>query len=119
MATLRREWISVEQVQQWVDTYDPKWMSQQIVDAMTKEMIVGRQLRWHHAIIVDATTHVCHEGLMKLLAVVQAQQAQMCWIASADDFNFAEGHLGQTAEGVSSDPTEDGYGGDHPAHHAC
>jgi hypothetical protein len=84
MATLRREWMSVEQAQQWVDTDAPQWMSQQIVDAMTQEMLVGRQLRWQRAIIVDATTHVCHEGLMKLLAIVQAQQAQMCWIARAD-----------------------------------
>jgi hypothetical protein len=69
--------MSVEQAQQWVDTDDPQWMSQQIVDAMAKEMIVGRQLRWHHAIIVDATTHVCHEGLMKLLAIVQAAGADV------------------------------------------
>lgn len=96
MATLRREWVSVEQAQQWVHTYDPQWMSQQIVDAMANEMRVGRQLRWHHAVIVDATTQVCHEGLMKVLAIVQAQQEQMCWIARADDFHFSEGSLEDT-----------------------
>src|SRR5215475_1719914 len=90
MATLRREWVSVEQAQQWLDTYDPTWMSQQIVDAMANEMRVGRTLRWHHAIIVNATPHVCHEGLMKLMAIVRAGHAQMCWVARADDFHHAQ-----------------------------
>jgi hypothetical protein len=90
MATLRREWVSIEQAQQWLDTYDPTWVSQQIVDAMRHEMRVGRTLRWHHAIVVDATTHVCHEGLRKLRAIVRGRHAQICWVARADDFHGPE-----------------------------
>jgi hypothetical protein len=99
MATLHREWISVEQAQQWIDTYDPTWASRQIVDAMAMEMQIGRNLRWHHAIIIDTTRHVCHEGLMKLLAIEQAQHAQMCWVARADDFHGAEASLEHTLSG--------------------
>jgi hypothetical protein len=87
MATLTREWVSVEQAHQWIETYDPTWVSQQIVDALTREMHVGRTMRWHHAIVVDATTHVCHEGLMKLQAIALVEQPQMCWVARADDFH--------------------------------
>jgi hypothetical protein len=93
MATLRREWVSVEQAQQWVDTYDPQWVSPQIVDAMASEMQVGRNMRWHHAIIVDTTTRGCHKGLKKLRAIVRAQHAQMCWVARAGDFHASEGDL--------------------------
>jgi hypothetical protein len=35
MATLRREWVSVEQARAWLDTYDPKWLSNQVKDAIT------------------------------------------------------------------------------------
>src|SRR5262245_1460329 len=71
MATLTREWVSVAQAQQWLDTYDPTGASPQLVDALASEMRVGRNLRWHHAIILDATTHVCHKGLKKLRAIVR------------------------------------------------
>ena len=90
MATLGREWVSVEQAHRWLDTYDPTWVSPQIADAMASEMRVGRNLRWHHAIIVDATTQACRKGLKKLRAIVLAEQAQMCWVARADDFHISE-----------------------------
>ena len=90
MATLTREWVSVAQAQQWLDTYDPTGASPQLVDALASEMRVGRNLRWHHAIILNATTHVCHKGLKKLRAIVRAQHAQICWVARADDFHGAE-----------------------------
>jgi hypothetical protein len=99
MATLRRQWVSVEQAQQWIESYDPKWMSEQIVDAITKEITTGKKLRWYHAIIVDEHTNVCHEGLTQLLAIVKAAQGKMCWIARADDFHFSEAHLERTAQG--------------------
>ena len=90
MATLRREWVSVEQTQQWLDSDDPTWVSPQIEAAMASEMLVGRTLRWHHAILVDATTQVCHAGFRKLMAIVGAWHAQMCWVARADDFHGSE-----------------------------
>jgi len=74
MATLRREWVSVEQAEQWIATYDPKWMSEQVKDAMVEELRTGKKLRWYHAIIVDQHTNIYHDGLMKLLAIVQGRQ---------------------------------------------
>jgi hypothetical protein len=99
MATLRREWVSVEQAHQWIDTYDPKWMSEQVKDAMVKELRAHKKPRWYHAIIVDAHTNICHEGLRRLLAIVKAERGEMCWIARADDFHFSEGELERTAQG--------------------
>jgi hypothetical protein len=99
MATLKREWISVEQARQWIDTYDPKWMSDQVKDAMARELRARKKLRWYHAIIVDQHTNVCHEGLRQLLAIAKAEQGRMCWIARADDFHFSEGELERTAQG--------------------
>jgi hypothetical protein len=99
MATLRREWVSVEQAQQWLETYDPKWMSDQVTEAMAEEDRAGKKRRWWHAIIVDRDTNVCHEGLGQLLAIVQAGQGRMCWIARADDFHFSEAELERTAHG--------------------
>jgi hypothetical protein len=99
MATLRREWVSVEQAQLWIETYDPKWMSDQVTDAMDQEDRAGKKQRWWHAIIVDQHTNVCHEGLTQLLMIVQAQRGQMCWIARADDFHFSESEVEPTAHG--------------------
>jgi hypothetical protein len=99
MATLRREWISVEQAQQWIETYDPSWMSDQVKDAMGREVKAHKKPRWYHAIIVDQHTNICHEGLTQLLAIVRAQRGQMCWIARADDFHFSESTLERTAQG--------------------
>jgi hypothetical protein len=101
MATLRREWMSVEQAQQWIDTYDPKWMSEQVKDAMVKELRAHKKPRWYHAIIVDKDTNICHEGLTRLLAILKAQRGQMCWIARADDFHFSEGELERTPTGYN------------------
>jgi hypothetical protein len=99
MAPLRREWVSVEQAQQWIETYDPKWMSEHVTDAMDQEDRAGKKRRWWHAIIVDQHTNVCHEGLGQLLAIVKAGRGQMCWIARADDFHFSESELERTAQG--------------------
>jgi hypothetical protein len=116
MATLRREWVSVEQARQWIDTYDPKWMSDQVKDAMAREIKAGKKLRWYHAIIVDAHTNICHEGLTRLLAIVKAEQGQMCWVARADDFHFSESELDRTAQGYQViTRKQDGYGRDDPA----
>jgi len=87
MATLSREWVSVGQAQQWLDSYHPTGVSPQLVDALAREMTVGRSMRWHHAIIVDATRHVCHKGRKKLRAIVRTQHAQVCWVARAHDFH--------------------------------
>jgi hypothetical protein len=99
MATLRREWVSVEQAQQWLETYDPKWMSDQVTKAMAQEDRAGKKRRWWHAIIVDQDTNVCHEGVGQLLAIVQEGKGQICWIARADDFHFSEAELERTAHG--------------------
>jgi hypothetical protein len=99
MATLRREWVSVEQAQQWLDTYDPSWMTEQVVHAIARELKAGKKRRWYQAIIVDQETNICHEGLPQLLAIVQAEQGQMCWIARADDFHFSEASIERTAQG--------------------
>jgi hypothetical protein len=99
MATLRHEWVSVERAQRWIDTYDPSWMSEQVVEAMAQETQAGKKRRWYHAIIVDQKTNVCHEGLMQLLAIVKGQRGTMCWIARADDFHFSESELEHTAQG--------------------
>jgi hypothetical protein len=101
MATLRREWVSVEQAQQWFETYDPKWRSEQVTEAMAREDRAGKKRRWWHAIIVDGETNVCHEGLGQLLAIVQAGQGRMCWVARADDFHFSEDELEATAHGYA------------------
>jgi hypothetical protein len=61
MVTLQREWVSVEQARQWVNTYDSTGMSAQMVDAMAMEMKVGRTLRWHHA-IMGYTQHSYRNG---------------------------------------------------------
>jgi hypothetical protein len=99
MATLRREWVSVEQAQQWINGYDPNWMSEQVKNAMAKEIKAGKKLRWYHSIIVEAHTNVCHEGLMQLLAIVKAERGQNCWIARADDFHFSQAELERTPQG--------------------
>jgi hypothetical protein len=99
MASLRREWVSVEQAQQWLDTYDPKWMSDQVKDAIVRELKAHKKPRWYQAIIMDQHTHICHEGLTQLLAIVEGQRGQMCWIARADDFHFSEGRLERTGQG--------------------
>jgi hypothetical protein len=99
MTTVRREWVSVEQAQQRLETYDPKWMSDQVTEAMAQEDRAGKKRRWWHAIIVDQDTDVCHEGLRRLLAIIQAGKGQMCWIARADDFHFSEAELERTAHG--------------------
>lgn len=99
MATLRRQWVSVEQAQQWIDTYDPKWMSTQVKDAIVQELRSGKKRRWYQAIIIDQDTNICHDGLMQLLAIVQAQRGEMCWIAMADDFHFSEVRRERTAQG--------------------
>jgi len=99
MATLRREWVSVEQAQQWLETYDPKWMSEQVKDAIVRELKAHKKPRWYQAIIVDQHTNICHEGLTQLLAIVEAQQGQMCWIARADDFHFSEASIERTEQG--------------------
>jgi hypothetical protein len=99
MARLTREWVSVERAQQWMDTYDYKWMSNQIRDAMAKEIVSGKKLHWYHAIIVDQDTDICHEGFTQLLAIVKGQQGMMCWIARANDFHFSEGSLEDTPQG--------------------
>jgi hypothetical protein len=99
MATLRREWVSVEQAQQWIDGYDPKWMSNQVADAIAQELEAGKKRRWYHAIIVDQHTNICHESLTQLLAIVKVEQGQMCWVARADDFHFSEAELERTAQG--------------------
>ena len=93
MATLWREWVGVEQTRQWIDHYDPKWMSDQVAEAMAQEHRAGKKRRWYHAIMADQHTHVCHEGLGQLLAIVKAERGQMCWIARADDFHFSEAEL--------------------------
>jgi hypothetical protein len=99
MATLRREWVSIEQAKQWINSYDPNWMSNQVKDAMAREIQSGKKRRWYHAIIVDQETNICHEGLSQLLAIVKAGQGQMCWIARANDFHFSEASLEYTAQG--------------------
>ena len=90
MAALKREWVSVEQAQQWLDTYDPTWQSDQVVKEMAREFRAGKKRQWYHAIIVDRQTNICHEGLLTLRAIVQQQRGQMLWIARADDFHFSE-----------------------------
>jgi hypothetical protein len=99
MATLRREWVGVEQAQHWIETFDPKWMSEQVKDAIVKELRAAKKLRWYHAIIVDRHTDICHEGLMKLVGIVRAQQGQRCWVARADDFHFSAARHERTAQG--------------------
>jgi hypothetical protein len=99
MATLRREWVSVEQAQKWIETYDPQWMSEQVKDATVKELQTGQKRRWFNAIIVDEHTDTCHDGLMQLVEIVQGQRGQRCWIARADDFHFSAAHLERTAQG--------------------
>jgi hypothetical protein len=101
MATLRREWVSVEQAQQWIDTYDPKWMSDQVTEVMAQEDRASKKRRWYHAIIVDRHTNICHEGLRQLLTIVKAEQGQMCWIARADDFHFSASELERTPTGYN------------------
>jgi hypothetical protein len=101
VATLMREWVSVEQAQQWFDTYDPNWMSNQVRDAMVREAEAHKKPRWYHAIIVDQHTNICHEGFTQLLAIVKAQRGRMCWIARADDFHFSAGELETTAQGYN------------------
>jgi hypothetical protein len=96
MATLRREWVSVEQARQWIETYDPKWMSDQVKDAMATELRAGKKPRWYHAIMVDQHTNICYEGLGQLLAIVKAGQGLMCWVARADDFHFSASELERT-----------------------
>jgi hypothetical protein len=99
MATLRREWVSVARAQQWLETYDPNWRSEQVTEAMAREGRAGKKRRWWHAIIVEQDTDVCHEGLGQLLAIAKAGQGRMCWIARADDFHFSEVVLERTAHG--------------------
>jgi hypothetical protein len=99
MATLKRQWVSVEQAQQWINTYDHKWMSTQVKDAMVKEIRSGKKPRWYNAIIVDQDTNICHEGYTQLLAIIKAEQGAMCWIARANDFHFSEGTLHHTPQG--------------------
>jgi hypothetical protein len=99
MATLTREWVSVEQAQQWMDTYDPKWVSNQVADAMAQELRTGKKRRWYDAIIVDQHTDVCHDGLGQLLVIAKAQRGRMCWIARAEDFHFSESELDRTTYG--------------------
>jgi hypothetical protein len=98
MATLRREWVSIEQAQQWINSYDPKWMSTQVRDAIVHEIKSGKKRRWYHAIIVDQETNICHDGLTRLLAIVKAEQGQMCWIARANDFHFSAVSLEDTVQ---------------------
>jgi hypothetical protein len=99
MATLRREWVSVEQAQQWLDTYDQKWMSDQVKDAIVRELKAHKKPRWYNAIIVDQQTNICHDGLGCLLAIVKAEQGQMCWVARADDFHFSAASPERTGQG--------------------
>jgi hypothetical protein len=98
MAKLTREWVSVEQAQQWLNRYDPKWMSNQIVDAGVKELRAGKKHRWYNAILVDQN-NICHEGLTTLLAITKAEQGAMHWVARADDFHFSEGEMIDTPQG--------------------
>ena len=99
MATLGREWVSVEQAEQWIATYDPGRLSVQVGQAIGEELRAGKQGGWFQAIVVDQRTNVCHDGLMQLRAIVKERQGQMCWIARADDFHFSAAHLERTAEG--------------------
>jgi hypothetical protein len=99
MATLRREWVSVEQAQRWYDTYDPKWLSDEVVEAIAREVLTGKKRRWYHAIMVDQQTNTCHDGLTHLLAIVKRQQGAMYWIARADDFHFSAAQREPMAQG--------------------
>ena len=89
----------MEQARAWFETYDPKWLSPQVADAISREAKAGKKRRWFHAIIVDQLTNICHDGLSQLLAIVKAEQGQMCWIARADDFHFSDARRERTAHG--------------------
>jgi hypothetical protein len=86
----------VEQAQQWLDTYDPKWMSDQVAEEIARELRAGEKLRWYYAILVDRQTNICHDGMIPLQAVVQAQ---LLWVARADDFQFAETRVERGPQG--------------------
>ena len=63
MATIRREWVSVAQAQQWLETYDPNWCSEQIVQEIAREFRTGvRRRQWEGALMVNAQTNIAHEA---------------------------------------------------------
>jgi hypothetical protein len=98
MAKLTMEWVSVEKAQQWLNRYDPRWLSNQILDATVKELRAGKKHRWYNAILVNQN-NICVEGLTILLAITKAEQGAMCWVARADDFHFSEGEKVDTPQG--------------------
>jgi hypothetical protein len=99
MATLRNEWISLDQAQQWLSTYDPNWRSEEIVEAMAREMDAGRRPRWGRALLVDARIDTCVDGLHHLLFLVSRGRGGKRWVARATDFVFAETTLEMGQDG--------------------
>lgn len=56
MATLHREWVRVEQAQQWFDPDDLFWVSEEILAAAVQDLRRGNTSHWLNAIILDAVT---------------------------------------------------------------
>jgi hypothetical protein len=99
MARLTREFVTVERARQWINTYDPNYLSNQVAEATARELRRGKKRQWWNAIIVDEKTDICHDGLTKLLEITKAEQGAMCWIARADDFHFSAASLEHTPQG--------------------
>src|SRR5215510_1757652 len=53
-------------------------------DRHTGGVLPTRPQSPYHAIIVDADTDICHDGLSQLLSMVKAERGAMCWIARAN-----------------------------------
>jgi hypothetical protein len=89
MATLTNEWVSLEQAQEWLRTYDPSRVSKEIVAEMAREMRAKTRPRWGHALVVDARRDICVDGLHHLLNLVRRGRGGKRWIARASDFVYA------------------------------
>ena len=99
MATLAKEWISLDQAHAWLDTYDHRWCSEEVIAALARELEAGTCPHWVRALIVDAHTNHCIDGLTQLEALVSRGRGGQRWVARATDCVFVE----TTAE-TTSDP---------------